>query len=384
MHIALLTDGITPYVTGGMQRHSFHLARHLLKSGVRLTLVHCVPHGARIPDPDEVATALDAPADRLRVVGFHFPKSGKIPGHYIGESYRYSCMIYDALKEEWPTFDFIYAKGFTPWCLLEKKKKGEHMGPVGIKFHGYEMFQKSRGVRSKMEQELLKPPVIFINRNADCVFSYGGKITELILKTGVEAEKIVEIGSGIDDAWVASAPTPTTDKRTFLFVGRNERRKGIPDLLAVQDVFDHPSLEFHWVGALPESKRIDAPNMVYHGEIKDVAELQSIVDRCDVLVTPSHSEGMPNVILEAMARGLAVIATDVGAVPKMVSDRNGRLIAPRDKKMLREALLDMLNLPAEDLHNMKSHSLEKVRRDFLWSEVARQTLEAIKKFTFTS
>ena len=50
---------------------------------------------------------------------------------------------------------------------------------------------------------------------------------------------------------------------------------------------------------------------------------------------PSYSEGMPNVIMEAMSRGLAIIATDVGAVSKLVDEENGWLINPRGLEKLK-------------------------------------------------
>lgn len=384
MHIALLTDGITPYVTGGMQRHSHHLAHHLLKLGVELTLVHCVPNDHTLPSEEEVAKLFEAEPGQLRVHGFRFPKMAKLPGHYLRESYRYSCMIHEELKDHWSTFDFIYAKGFTSWCLLEKKKKGAHMGPVGIKFHGYEMFQTATNVKGKLEQQMLKPPVVFINRNADLIFSYGGMITDLIASTGVDRRNIVEIGSGIDDSWLLPAPTPSTGMRKMLFIGRNEKRKGIEDLIAMKDILTSARIEFHWVGPLPKNKQIDAPNMIYHGEVKDSEQLKSIIDGCDILIAPSHSEGMPNVILEAMARGLAVVATRVGAVPIVVSDKNGRLIEPNNRKALRESLLEMIRIPDSKLYEMKEQSLKRIREKFLWSAVATQTFDAIKKFTFTS
>ena len=49
-------------------------------------------------------------------------------------------------------------------------------------------------------------------------------------------------------------------------------------------------------------------------------------DSCDILLCPSYSEGMPNVILEAMSRGLAIIATNVGAIRLLVSEDNGVLL----------------------------------------------------------
>ncbi len=381
MHIALLTDGITPYVTGGMQRHSYHLARHLLGLGVQLTLVHCVYNGQHLPDEDEVALALGAEPGKLRVLGFHFPKGNRLPGHYLRQSYRYSCNVYEALKEEWIKFDFVYAKGYTAWCLLEHRKSGEHTAPVGVKFHGYEMFQKTGDLKEKLIQFMLRPPVVFMCRNAQAVFSYGGDITEIISQMGVERSRIVEIPSGIDDAWIAAAPLPQIGPRRLLFIGRNERRKGIDELLRCADLIERGGAELHWIGPLPEAKRLQVQNSHYHGEVTDPEKLRALIDQCQVLVAPSHSEGMPNVILEAMARGLAVIATDVGAVSKLVAEDNGKLIAPLSNKQLRAALTEMMHLPSPALDIMRMRSIEKVRNGFRWSNIAQQTLASIARIT---
>ena len=58
----------------------------------------------------------------------------------------------------------------------------------------------------------------------------------------------------------------------------------------------------------------------------------------EVFVLPSYTEGFPNSVMEAMATGLAVVATDVGAVPEMLSEGCGLLVPPRDVVALRDAL----------------------------------------------
>ncbi|MFN2422772.1 MAG: glycosyltransferase family 4 protein [Cryomorphaceae bacterium] len=381
MRIALLTDGISPYVTGGMQRHSYHLARHFLKLGVELTLIHCVGHDDDIPDEAEVAALLEAPDGMLRVLGFQFPKAGALPGHYLRESYRYSCQVYESLQTEWRNFDFIYSKGYTAWCLLEHKQKGQHMAPVGVKFHGYEMFQKSGDIKVKLIQFMLRPPVVFMNREASVVFSYGGEITSIIEKMGVEPERIVNIPSGIDDEWIVQAPKQENGKRRFLFIGRNERRKGIDELLRCRGIISESGSEFHWVGPIPEQKQLDSESCIYHGEIRDSKKLRDIIDHCHVLVTPSHSEGMPNVILEGMARGLAVIATRVGAVPALVDEENGYLIEPLKQSELKSALREMNRISETELTAMREASIARVKEGFRWSAVAEETLRAIEKTT---
>ncbi len=377
----MITDGISPYVTGGMQRHSYHLARHLLRLDVKLTLVHCVWAGDRLPSASEVMELLDAPPGSLEVIGFHFPKAGRLPGHYLRESYRYSCEVYTALKDRWVEFDFVYSKGYTAWCLLENKQKGEHTAPVGVKFHGYEMFQKVGDLRGKLTQFLLRPPVVFLNRNANVVFSYGGEISGIIEQMGVSPDRIANIASGIDDEWIAERPLPEGQKRSFLFIGRNERRKGIEELMRCRTIIESSDIEFHWVGPIPEQKQLQIPQCHYHGEIRDANRLREIIDGCQVLVAPSHSEGMPNVILEAMARGLAVIATDVGAVSMLVNRENGRLIQALKVKALKEAIQELIHMPEAELWQLRHTSLERVRRDFKWSQIAQKTLDTIEAYT---
>ena len=68
---------------------------------------------------------------------------------------------------------------------------------------------------------------------------------------------------------------------------------------------------------------------------------------CGIFVLPSYTEGFPNVILESMACGCAIIATTVGAIPELIGEEDGRqngvLIPPRNADALKKALNQLLN-----------------------------------------
>jgi len=80
MKICLLTDGITPFVTGGMQRHSFNLCNELLKLGHEVNLVHCVYGKSSLPKKEEVKLLFENP-ENLTLYSLRFPASSGMPGH---------------------------------------------------------------------------------------------------------------------------------------------------------------------------------------------------------------------------------------------------------------------------------------------------------------
>lgn len=82
----------------------------------------------------------------------------------------------------------------------------------------------------------------------------------------------------------------------------------------------YPSETIEFVGELPH------------------AEAMERLAKCDVLILPSHTEGFPNVVVEAMALGKAVIATDVGAIPEMLAEDAGIVVPAKDTDALACAL----------------------------------------------
>jgi glycosyltransferase involved in cell wall biosynthesis len=83
--------------------------------------------------------------------------------------------------------------------------------------------------------------------------------------------------------------------------------------------------------------------VTFAGHVPYGPALFDLYDAHDVLVLPSFTEGFPQVVLEAMARGLPVVATSVGGVPRVLRDGiNGRLVAPGDPEALAGAVTSLL------------------------------------------
>ncbi|MBN8858097.1 MAG: glycosyltransferase family 4 protein [Sphingobacteriales bacterium] len=374
LSVALLTDGIWPYVIGGMQKHSYFLCKYLAKNKIKVLLVHSAS------EINEEINELDCftPEEKAFITSIIIkkPKLPWFPGHYIVQSYLYSKEIYKHVSEL-QKVDFIIAKGLTGWYFLNKKRK-KHP-PIAINIHGYEFMQRKASIKMTLESLMLRFPFRFVNLKADYVFSYGGKISDYIRDLGVCPAKIIEIPSGIEEEWMGNNDFAPGQHVRFVFIGRYERRKGVEELnYVIKGLSSKYNFSFTFVGPIPEKKRLLTEGVEYKGVLRTKEELQKILSQSDVLVCPSYSEGMPNVILEGMANYCAVIATDVGAVSLLVNDQNGWLIPPASTTALKDALTKAIACSESELRYKKQAAYDTISTQFLWKDVIQRLILSIR------
>jgi len=144
-----------------------------------------------------------------------------------------------------------------------------------------------------------------------------------------------------------------SDEKIVLAVGRLSREKGHADLIESMSLLRKlaPELKFKLliVGEGPEQASLEIAiaerhlkaHVVFVGHVSNVAPFYAIAD---VLALPSHSEGSPNVLLEAMAAGVPVVATSVGGVPEIATtEENALLVASHDPQTFASAMQRMLS-----------------------------------------
>lgn len=148
---------------------------------------------------------------------------------------------------------------------------------------------------------------------------------------------------------ILSANAKRSD-REVLFVGHVIATKGVFELVkCCANCLEVKKLIL--VGpALPDVKeqiislsreRNDGKWLEFKGELSR-EEVYSYYRTCSLFCLPSYTEGFPYVILEAMAFGCPIVATDVGAIAEMLQNESGVVIAPRDESALGKALETML------------------------------------------
>ena len=84
---------------------------------------------------------------------------------------------------------------------------------------------------------------------------------------------------------------------------------------------------------------------------------------CDVLVCPSWSEGLPNVILEAMANGLAILATNVGATNILINEKTGWLLEKCSVSEIKNSLVKIISTKSEIINSSNTEIRREIKRE---------------------
>ena len=166
--------------------------------------------------------------------------------------------------------------------------------------------------------------------------------------------KIGIVHCGVDPARYGRASRGTFGKRV-LFVGRLDPVKGVPLLLEafVTVLGRHPDAQLTIVG--DGAKRVEAENQarslriteaVTFAGYKTQAEVADLLEQSDLLVLPSFAEGVPVVLMEAMASRIPVIASRVAGVQELVRDgETGYTVPPGDVASLSDRISHLLADP---------------------------------------
>lgn len=224
-------------------------------------------------------------------------------------------------------------------------------------------------------------------RGADGVLAVSRAMRDVVVdRYGVAPARVRAIVNGVDtavfhprDQLAARARLGVApDARLVAYVGRLVESKGLDELV---DAFAalrarEPAAELVLVGDGVMRARLVAK--IAAAGLADCARITGGMDHAgvagwiaaaDVLALPSWAEGYPNVLVEALACGCPVVATDVGGAAEIVAPGTGLLVPARDPERLAQALAEALARPWD-----RAAIARTTARD--WDDVARETLAA--------
>lgn len=197
-------------------------------------------------------------------------------------------------------------------------------------------------------------------RSGRAVFAWSAWARDsLVNDYALPAERILVIHPGVPPLPVALR-SPSGRPR-LLFVGGDFHRKGGDALLAAF----HAGLSRRCDLVVVTRDAVDpAPGVtVYHDLPPESPELSQLYREADVFVFPTRADASPWAVLEAMANGLPIVSTPVGAIPEMVCDgETGLLVPPDSLPALQTAIERLLDDAPERLRMGEAGRLRQIER----------------------
>lgn len=259
---------------------------------------------------------------------------------------------------------------FTSFIIPLARMMGLKVITTTDTFPGINWFPRSRLVGSVMwlYARLIGLPLLWMSNKV------------ILLYPGLESVarkyhlNFVTIPNGVDDSYFDKQIPPkdiTKPKREFWvgFVGRPESIKGYDLAIKCANHFEKKDkqIKFIFVGG-NTSPHTDG-NKIYLGFRQDIKQIYQLFD---CLILPSYAEGLPNVLLEAMAQGVPCIASRVGGVDSIIDDdTNGLLFPPGDIKKM-SARITLLKSDDAFRHKLSQSATKSVAVNFSWTAIISQ------------
>ena len=278
-------------------------------------------------------------------------------------------------------FDIIYSSWLYPDSYAAMRFAQTAHKPLQVEALGSDVnIHFKSALRKKMISKVLTKACNIVVISND--------LKEKISKEGIPGEKIFVIYIGVNhglfypmEKAAARRKLGLPDKGKFiLFVGNLIKIKGLEYLLGALKLIEDPALKLYIIG----TGRLEDPvkRMVRRMGLQDrVMMLGSCaheriplwMNAAELVCVPSIIEGQPNVILEAFACGIPVVASRIGGIPELVTDnKQGILIRPADISSLKTALEAALSTQWDRDYISRSVSL------FSWEDNAAKRFECLK------
>jgi len=313
---------------------------------------------------------------KVKPVGFIWPKKWSLLGHsrsLIGDLtlkwhayplvllFTFFAFFHLLHLVKQSRAQVIYAHWLIPGGLIGAMVARVTKTPLVISLHGSDVYVAERYL-------FLKPFISFIFKSVCQVTACSKDLANRVIKMGLLPEKVSVIPYGVDtelfrpDTHSAQKAkkklSPPNSHKIVLALGRLVHKKGfayfirsIPIILS-----SHPNTLFIIGGEgdlrLELQELVDSLKIQSHFRFLEHIPWQETRDYltlADIIVVPSiidvagNVDGLPNVVLEAMSTGCAIVASEVAGIPDVIQhNQNGLLVPPRDEKALSSAIITLL------------------------------------------
>ena len=380
--ICLVTHFFPPHM-GGIEKVSYEQSKRLTKSGYKIDVLTSKMKGRN-----------EHPAKGVRV--FHYSPLNL--AERIGVPYPIlSIEAYKKFTQVIKNCDLVHAHGHVYMSsYLAGKVAKKYKKPFILTQHNtFIDYQSLLNIFEHLNDLTIGKAVL---KDADRIITVSKKTMEYVRRLGADRSKTSVIYNGVDiDTFHPENKGESRKKlglpknrNIILSVRRLVYKNGLDTLIESVPLVarNHPDTLFIVAGKGPSKKLIE--DRIKEQGIEDNIKLTGFVpdrllpvyyDAADYFVLPSASgEGLPLVLLEAMACGLPVIATTVGGTPEIVKHmKNGVLVPPRNPEAMAETISKLLS--EERLGPAIGEEARRIVEDrFTWEKNLRQLQSIYSEF----
>ena len=361
MRIAILVSGFPPKWLAGTEIATYNIAKYLARSGHEVHVITSLDEG--------------------------LPKESMEKGFYVHRIFLRKIRFIGIMS--------FWIKIF--WHLKKIKPDIVHVQSIGI------------GIPAFLSKKILKKPYIVWGRGSDIYLpdKFTKSISKLVLKNAdavialtedmkreikkIYGRDIFVIPNGIDLNKFNNLSKETLrkrleikeDEKIITFVGTLRIVKGVKYLIKAMKIIKQksPDTKMMLVGDGEEREELESlveelglkERVKFIGRVQN-EEIPQYMVASDVFVLPSLSEGFPVTVLEAMASGVPMIATNVGGLPEIIKDgENGFLVEPKNPEEIAEKVL--LLLEDDKLRERISRNNKKKAKGYSWDSAVEKLEE---------
>jgi glycosyltransferase involved in cell wall biosynthesis len=300
-------------------------------------------------------------------------------------SYTWNAFWFARKLAKQNKYDLSHSFFSVPCGFISLLLKWEFKLPYIISLRGSDVPYYSE--RFTTLYKVITPIIRKIWSGASFVIANSQGLKELALKSQPKKE-IGVVYNGIDvEEFFRDASKVNPDYFTIICVSRVTPRKGVRFLIQAFKILSgrYDQVRLLIVGDGNEKKSLE--DLVRGLDLSDKVEFAGAIShekvlqyyqRANVFVLPSLNEGMSNVMLEALACGLPVVATDTGGTKELLTDNlNGLVVRMKDADDLAEKIEKLILNP--ELEKMMSLESRKLGEKMKWGNVSDEYIELYRK-----
>jgi glycosyltransferase involved in cell wall biosynthesis len=366
----LMGSGVTKRREGGVAAIIYNLGRELVRLGHSVTYVF----QEDLVDPGSISPRFNELVFSLRL------------GRYIAD-----------LRDKFSIVNLHAPTGF-PYGLRRRWLRSRGFPPYVMTLHGLEErrvyamsreAKKGRAWNFSLKNRLWhrfyhQPRFSWSIRTADGAHTYSREVWAILqLKYNLDADRVAYIPNGVEPRFFIPREYHSTGSVRLLYAGTWLDQRGIfyirEVLRKVTPQIPGLTMTFAGCGVPPEEIQrffgAELASAIVVQPLVAAESMQGLYAEHDIFLFPSIVEGLPSVLLEAMATGMPVITTETCGMTDVVEDEyNGLLIPPADAAEMEVAILRLAR-SVELRQKLGEASCETMRR-YSWERAARR-LEAL-------